>query len=156
MAEIDRAIRTLRGITLTSVCSLVLFVVVATMFRKEIAPEATGDLQNALFGVLAFLAAGSAAAYAVVCRQTRAGLKNRAMELRSAAEPLGIVLGGYRLMVVLRAGLIEGPGFLAVVIHVLTGSQLALAVAGLSVVLLLATAPSRAELQRLADDVRQC
>jgi hypothetical protein len=155
MAEIDQAIRTLRVVAFGIAASLLTFAAVGAAFGEEIARGISGDVERPLLGILALVSAGSATAYGVMYRQIRGRLKSRVVELRAAPEPLALVLEDYRRLALVRGGVIEGPGFLAVITYVLTGSQLALAVAGLSVVLLLATIPSRAGLQRLADDITQ-
>ena len=65
------------------------------------------------------------------------------------------MLGPYRRLAIVRAALIEAPALLALVGYLAGGSGAALGVAAVAVALLVASLPSRAQLQRFADDALQ-
>jgi len=155
MADIDGTIRTLRVGTSAILVSLLTFAGVAAAFRSQVASTVTGELQSWLPGALAVVAAFSAVAYVLVYRQMRAHVRGHAAEARASAEPLAAVLEPYRRFVIVRAALIEAPGLVALMTYLTGGSEAAVSVAGVSALLLLSTVPSRAGLQRFADDVLQ-
>ena len=155
MAEIDRTITSLRIVTSAIVISLLAFAGVAAAFRDAIAGPAAGLLVDWLPGVVALTALAAAAGYTALRRQARAELQRRATEIRASADPLAAVLGPYQRLVIVRSALIEAPALLALVGYLAGGSGTALGVAAAAVLLLVASLPSRAGLQRFADDALQ-
>jgi hypothetical protein len=153
MADIDDAIRSMRIISTAILFSLCAFAAVAAAFRPELAGSFSPRLQESLL-VISFIGAVScAAAYFAIDRQTRAALREQARDPRASAEPLLPVLEPYRRLTVLRAALIEAPGLLALLSYLVGGSEASLVIAGASLLLLVATLPSRSGLERFADEL---
>lgn len=114
--------------------------------------NADPTLRTMYFGVLGVLCLGEAIAYRVVHRQTRKRLLARSGELRGLADPSEQVLPEYQQFFMIRAGLTEGPGFFALIVHFLTGSPAALVVAAGALALLASQLPSRERVREFAQD----
>jgi hypothetical protein len=155
VTEVDRTIASLRVVTSAIAISLLTFAGVAVAFRDALARPAAGAVADWLPAGVAVTALAAAAGYAALRRQARADLERRAPQIRASADPLAAVLEPYRRLVIVRAALIEAPALLALVGYLAGGSGTALAVAAAAVVLLVGSLPSRAGLQRFADDALQ-
>lgn len=109
-------------------------------------------LRTMYFGVLGLLCLSASVAYRVVRQQTVKRLLAGSGELRGLADPSEQVLPEYQQLFMIRAGLTEGPGFFALIVHLLTGSPAALVVAAGALALLASQMPSRERVRELAQD----
>jgi hypothetical protein len=151
--SVDRVIRAARTLTVGLILGLLVFAGVAAIVKGTVANTGDPTLARLLLGVLAFSGVGCAAAYAVVYRSLLRGLEARAAELRQKSDPSDLIAEPYGRFAILGAALIEGPGFLAITVYMLTGDKLALTLGALAVILLAMHLPSQAALQRLAETV---
>ncbi len=152
--SVDGAIRVLRLVTGSMAAGVLVFMGVALFTKDALAIETRGELATVLHAALALVAAGCAAAYP---RISRVALRTAASGIASeqqAGDPAEVALTAYRQLSILRSALIEGPAFFAVLVYVLTGSEVALAAAAIGVALLIAILPSRSGLERFLDRAR--
>lgn len=152
--SVDEAIRALRIVVGGLMGGLLSFTVLAAIVGP-LSPSPDLDLAQWMLIAIALLGSGCAAAYAMLRQSLIRSLGARATELRQQSDPSGPIVEEYRRFVVAGGGLIEGPGFLAAVTYLVTGTPLALGAAGLAVALLAAHFPSAGALRRLAEAAAQ-
>ena len=148
---VDEAIRGLRIVNAGLIAGLLMFLAVAVLFKDALASQPDPANEVVMLSVLGLFAAGSAVAYLAFGRVVAVQLAAKEPHLRQAAEPSEAAIGAYRQLSIVRASLIEGPAFFAVVIYMLTSSQLALSAAVLGAALLLVHPPSHAGLRSLIE-----
>jgi hypothetical protein len=141
----QREIQQLQIIVAGLMTGLLFFSAIATM----LGPLNKGNepMERLLLGI-PFMGLGCAFVYAAQRRALLQEIQNRRAELRDAAS----VPPAYRRFIVAGGGLIEGPGFFAAMIFLLTGHPLAIAAAGLSLLLLGLHFPTVAKWDRLVEN----
>jgi hypothetical protein len=149
--SVEEATRAAQVVTGGLISGLLLFAVVASMVAP-ISPSPAPSVTAAMFGVLLGMSVASAVGYGAVRRSLLSELRARRSELRQDGDPARLVVEAYRRFVVIGGGLIEGPGFLALMTYLVTGKVVALGAAGLAVLLLAMHFPSSAKVRRLAED----
>jgi hypothetical protein len=153
--SVDRTIGALRVITVGILMSVLTATAIAFFFRDLVAGPSSRTLESPLVAAVAAVAVMGAVGHVAVRRQVRAELQRRAPEIRASADPAAAVAGSYQRLVIVRAALMEAPALMAVVAY-LAGAKIAvLAVAGAAALALVGTMPSRAGLERFAEDLLQ-
>jgi hypothetical protein len=150
--SLEEVVRTGQIVIGGLMAGLVFFSVVIVI--TKLTSDMSGDpqLENLLLAVLAVMGVGCAAGYAVVRGALVKELRGRAAELRQVEDPASRVVDAYQLFVVRGGGLIEGPGFFALVTHLVSGSVAALAGAALALICLGLHFPTVAKIRRIVDD----
>ena len=148
--SVHEAVRGLRIVIGGLMGGLLAFAVLASIVGP-VSRSPDPDRARWILIAVALLCGGCAVRYAVLRRSLIRGLGARGTELRQHSDPSGLIVEQYRGFVVAGGGLIEGPGFFAVVAYLVTGNRLALAAVGLALVMLAAHFPSTAALRRLAE-----
>lgn len=151
----DETIRTLRIVYVGLVAGIVVFLGIAAVLKDTFAGGELSERTPLLLGVLAIFAVGCIAAYTLIERATVAGAARGRLEPQRPGESSDAVLGAYRQLAIVGAGLIDGVSFFAAVIYVLTGSSITLGAACLGVALLVSRIPSRERLDRFAERTRE-
>jgi hypothetical protein len=152
--SVEDGIRACRIVIGGLIGGLVMFGAVA-MLVAPVSPSPDPTVTAALFGALALMGMGCAMGYAAVRRAMLNELRARGSELTRESDPASVIMDRYRAFVTVGGGLIEGPGFLALVTYIVSGSVAALAAAGVAVLLLILHLPSAERVRRLAEDASQ-
>jgi hypothetical protein len=156
LTDIDPGIRGLRVIHGAMMASVVGVSAIAVLVRTVLELDIDGGgMANLLLGVAGLLALTGPAAWFAIQRSVRAELQPKATAIRTSAEPLLGVLGHYRRLVLLRAALADAPALLGAISYLAGGSVLGLLFPAASLVLLLATVPSRGALERFLEGLQQ-
>jgi hypothetical protein len=155
MREVDQTIGALRVITGGILMSVLTATAIAFFFRDAVASPSSRSLEAPLLAAVAAAAVMGGAGYAAVRRQVRAELQRRAPEIRASADPAAAVAGSYQRLAIVRAAVIDAPALMAVVAYLAGASVLVLGIAGAAALVLVGTMPSRARLERFAEDLRQ-
>ncbi len=149
--SVDALVQRLRIVLSGLMAGLMAFAAVSlTIGPLSRNPDPT--LRSALLGVLVLLCLGEAMAYRLVHQQIVKRLLARSSELRGVADPSARALPEYQQLFMIRAGLTEGPGLFAVIVHLLTGSLAALVVVAAALALLASQLPSRERVRELAQN----
>jgi len=127
---------------------LVMFVVISFIAGPL---DAGSTVNNALLGVGALAAFFGAAVYLSARRSLLALLAREFPASRLQSELPDTILVAYRRFVVLGGGAIEGPAYLFALLHLLSGSGLALGMVGFAMLLLSLHFPSSDRLRRLLE-----
>jgi tetrahydromethanopterin S-methyltransferase subunit B len=148
MSEIDRRIRSTRIVVFGLMAGLVFFAVVALAARK------VSNIGNPPFTAavwtLGLFVVGVAVAFPVVERPVLQRIRARTEELRHASDPAALILNEYVGLTIMRAGLLEAPGFFGAIVYIVSGSVLGLTVTALALAFLGLLLLSREALDELA------
>lgn len=156
MTDIDARIRGLRVIHGAMMASVVGVSAIAVVVRTVLELDIDGGgIANLLLGVAGLLVLTGSAAWFVIQRSVRAELQPKLSAIRTSAEPLLGVVGHYHRLVLLRAGLADAPALLGAISYLAGGSILGLLFPAASLLLLLATFPSRAAVERFLEGLQQ-
>ena len=151
--SVDETIRGLRIIVSGLIAGLGFFTIVIAFGVGPLSRTPDPFLSRALPIGLGLFAVAAAAAYTVVRRKILNDLRARASAMRQVQDPSPLALDEYRRFVVAGGGLIEGPGFFAGIIYLLTGQPVALAAIGLAIALLATVHfPSAEKLRAFAEE----
>jgi hypothetical protein len=153
MDSLDQALLQLRIVVAGLLAGLLAFAAVALVMGDALARRADPQFAWLLLAVLGLACASTAVGYVVTRRALMRSLGPRAAELRQLADPAPALLDAYRRLTILGAALAEGPGFLALVVYMLTAHPLALAPALASAILVGSQLPSRDGMRRFAEGV---
>lgn len=152
--SVEDGIRACRIVIGGLIGGLVMFAAVA-MLVAPVSPSPDPTVTAALFGALAVMGMGCAMGYGALRRALFNELRARGSELTHEGDPAGVIMDRYRAFVIAGGGLIEGPGFLALITYMVSGNVAALAAAGIAVLLLILHVPSAEKVRRLAEDASQ-
>lgn len=104
---------------------------------------------------LGVIAAGCTLQGLLATRAAVARLSSRVAEIGPPDDPGPWAIGTYRQQAIVRAGLIEGPSFLAIIVYMLTGSWWAFGGALLGVAALVGRMPSAEGLEQSVEAARR-
>jgi hypothetical protein len=147
--SVDDVIRTCRIVVGGLMAGLLLFAGVA-LSVAPLTPSPDPQITAVMVVMLLVTAVGCGAGYWAVRRAVTTEMGARLADSPAGADTVPLVVDGYRRLVVIRGGLIEAPGFLALTVYIVTGHVLALGAAGVAVLLLGLHLPSSEEMRRLA------
>jgi len=151
--SVEEVIRACRIVVGGLIAGLVLFSGVA-LAVAPLTPSPDPQITAAMLVMVLVMGVGCAAGYRVVRRSVIAEMRSRLPASAEGADPAALVTDCYRQLVIVRGGLTEGPGFLALMTYIVTGHMLALGAAGVAVILLGANFPSADEMRHLATGAR--
>jgi hypothetical protein len=149
--SVDGAIRSLRIVSAGIIAGLLIFGGVAFFVRAQGAIVLTATVVDGLLLVAGMVSLGSAAMFVLMSRQARETIRRAGVASRATAEPLAGALGAYRQLVIVRSALAEAPGLVGLMVYLVGGKELILLLPLASVSILLATIPSRTEVERLVE-----
>ncbi len=153
--DVDSTVQQLRIVVFAMLGSLAMFASIVAFLRSETTSQIAPTFQYLFLGGVIVMAAACVGGYRLVAGQIRAQSRAAATEARSSANPLAAVLEPYRRLTIVRAGLTEGPAFMALMTYMAGGSPLALVVPAASALLLLNQLPSREAVERFAESLRE-
>lgn len=155
MAEsVDEAVRAIRIVVGGLIGGLLSFGTLAAVLGR-LSLSFDPDRARWILVVVVFLGLASATGYFALRRSLIAKLATRASELRQQSDPSVLILADYRGFIVAGGGLIEGPGFFAIIAYLVTGNVLALGAVGIALALLVAHLPSAGAIRRMAEAAAQ-
>jgi hypothetical protein len=146
---LDDGLKVLRVVIFAMVGMLGVFLGIATPVRPGVADGTSAQFRNMLFLGLGVLVVACASSYLQMERALLARFRGGRIEWGPLGEPPEGFTAAYRQLCIVRAGLAEGPALFSIIVYMLTGSFLALIVAGVAVAVLLGRLPSRSEMQRI-------
>ena len=150
--DVDGAIRSLRIVSAGIIAGLVIFGIVAAFVRAQGVFDLTERVADPLVLVAGMVTLGSAAMFFLMSRRAKETIRQAGVASRATAEPLVGALGAYRQLVIVRSALAEAPGLVGLMVYLAGGNELILLLPLASVAILLATIPSRTEIERLVEE----